>query len=193
MIKPTRLGHAVLRVRDLKRSEEFYSQFLGLEVTGAVDSMVFFGSNIDVHHDLAIIKVADYAHGPEQTGAGLYHLAFEFDSFDQVKEAYRLANVMGIRIARFGDHGDTKGLYGLDPDRIEIELYAFAPEYKDTPLKEVLTRTKPQPDKARRPCMTGITRAALLVCLIIQTSAVPPLTPFWNGGLIRPGPPPMSS
>ncbi len=42
MIKPTRLGHAVLRVRDLKRSEEFYSQFLGLEVKRAGDSMVFF-------------------------------------------------------------------------------------------------------------------------------------------------------
>ena len=34
MIKPSRLGHAVLRVRDLKRSEEFYTQFLGLEVKG---------------------------------------------------------------------------------------------------------------------------------------------------------------
>ena len=30
MIKPTRLGHVVLRVGDLKRSEEFYTKFLGL-------------------------------------------------------------------------------------------------------------------------------------------------------------------
>ena len=139
MIKPSRLGHAVLRVRDLKRSEEFYSQFLGLEVKRAGDSMVFFRSNIDVDHDLAILKIADDAPGPEQTRVGLYHLAFEFDSFDQVKEAYRLAKQMSIRIGGFGDHGDTKGLYVLDPDGIEVELYALAPEYEDTPLEEVRT------------------------------------------------------
>ncbi len=91
---------------------------------------------------MAILKIADDAPGPEPTRAGLYHLAFEFDSFDQVKEAYRLANELGIRIAGFGDHGDTKGLYVLDPDGIEIELYALAPEYKDTPLEEVLARTE---------------------------------------------------
>ena len=142
MIKPSRLGHAVLRVRDLQRSEVFYNRFLGLEVKGrAGDSMVFFRSNDDVDHDLAILKIADDAPGPEQTRVGLYHLAFEFDSVDKIKDAYRLANEMGIRIAGFGDHGDTKGLYVLDPDGIEIELYALAPEYKDTPLEEVLTRT----------------------------------------------------
>ena len=53
MIKPSRLGHVVLRVRDLKRSEEFYTQFLGLGVRDrAGDSMVFFTSDPDIHHDL---------------------------------------------------------------------------------------------------------------------------------------------
>ena len=43
MIKPRNLGHLVLRVRDLKRSEEFYTKFMGLEVSGpGGDSMVFF-------------------------------------------------------------------------------------------------------------------------------------------------------
>lgn len=143
MIKPSRLGHAVLRIRDLQRSEEFYTRFLGLEVKGrGGDSMVFFRSNKDVDHDLAILKIADDAPGPEATRVGLYHLAFEFDSLDKVKEAYRLANEMNIRVAGFGDHGDIKGLYVLDPDGIEIELYAIAPEYKDTPLEEILTKTE---------------------------------------------------
>ena len=139
MIKPTRLGHAVIRVRDLARSEEFYNKFLGLEVKGrGGDSMVFFRSNKDVDHDLAIQRLGDDAPGPEETRVGLYHLAFEFDSFDQVREAYRMAREMGVRIAGYGDHGEIKGLYVLDPDGIEIELYAEAPELKDTPLEEVL-------------------------------------------------------
>ena len=140
MLKPSKLGHAVLRVRNLERSKEFYNGFLGLEIkSSGGSSMVFFRSNVDVDHDLAIQKIADDAPGPEQTRVGLYHLAFEFDSFDQVVEAYRLVKERNITIAGFGDHGDIKGLYVLDPDGIEIELYALAPEHKDTPLEQILT------------------------------------------------------
>ncbi len=149
MIKPRNLGHLVIRVRDLKRSEEFYTKFMGLEVNDrGGDSMVFFRSNDGVHHDLAIAKIADDAPGPEQDRVGLYHFAYEFDSFDQLREAYRMVNEMGIRIAGFGDHGESKGLYILDPDGIEIELSAFAPEHQDTPLEELLTRTTGETVKA---------------------------------------------
>ena len=141
MVKPQRLGHVVLRVRDLQRSEEFYTQIVGLEVKGrGGDQMVFFRSNKDVDHDLAIAKLGDDAPGPEQTRVGLYHVAYEFDSIDDIKEAYRVVNEKGVTIAGYGDHGDTKGLYILDPDGIEIELFALALELENTPLKEILTQ-----------------------------------------------------
>ena len=141
MIKPRNLGHLVIRVRDLKISEEFYTKFLGLEVSGrGGDSMVFFRSNDSVHHDLAIAKLDGNAPGPEQDRVGLYHFAYEFESFDEIREAYRLTQELGVRIAGFGDHGESKGLYILDPDGIEIELSAFAPELKATPLQELLTQ-----------------------------------------------------
>ncbi len=141
MIKPRNLGHLVIRVRDLKISEEFYTRFMGLEVSGrGGDSMVFFRSNDSVHHDLAIAKLDGNAPGPEQDRVGLYHFAYEFESFDEIREAYRLTQELGVRIAGFGDHGESKGLYVLDPDGIEIELSAYAPDLKDTPLKELLTQ-----------------------------------------------------
>ena len=144
MIKPTRLGHVVLRVRDLKRSEEFYTKFLGLEVKGrGGDRMVFFRSNEDTDHDLAISNVGADAPGPEANRVGMYHLAYEFDSIEDIKEAYRLTQELGVEIAGFGDHGEIKGLYVRDPDGIEIELCAFAPEYKDTPLEQLLTQGEP--------------------------------------------------
>jgi len=120
MIKPRNLGHLVIRVRDLKISEEFYTKFMGLEVSGrGGDSMVFFRSNDSVHHDLAIAKLDGDAPGPEQDRVGLYHFAYEFESFDEIREAYRLTQELGVRIAGFGDHGESKGLYILDPDGIE--------------------------------------------------------------------------
>jgi len=144
MIKPTRLGHVVLRVRDLKRSEEFYTKFLGLEVKGrGGDRMVFFRSNEDTDHDLAISNVGADAPGPEANRVGMYHLAYEFDSIEDIKDAYRLTQELGVEIAGFGDHGEIKGLYVRDPDGIEIELCAFAPEYKDTPLEQLLTQGEP--------------------------------------------------
>ena len=150
MVKPRRLGHVVLRVRDLQRSEEFYTQVVGLEVKGrGGDRMVFFRSNKDVDHDLAIAKLGDDAPGPEQTRVGLYHVAYELGSIDEIKEAYRLVNEKGVRIAGYGDHGDTKGLYILDPDGIEIELYALAPEHENTPLEEILTQGSQEKAVAR--------------------------------------------
>ena len=107
--------------------------------------MVFFRSNQDTDHDLAITNLGDDAPGPEATRVGMYHLAYEFESIEDIKEAYRLAKELGVKIAGFGDHGEIKGLYVLDPDGIEIELCVFAPEYKDTPLEQLLTQASGEP------------------------------------------------
>ena len=140
MIKPSRLGHLVIRVRDLDLSEKFYTQVLGLEVKDrAGDSMVFFRSNPDVDHDLAIMKISSDAPPPEPDRVGLYHFAYELGSIEEIKDAYQVVQDKGVRVAGFGDHGNTKGLYILDPDGIEIELYAEAPEWEGTPLQEILT------------------------------------------------------
>ena len=139
MIKPSRLGHVVIRVRDLERSEQFYTQVLGLEVSNrAGDVMVFFRSNPDVDHDLAIMKIGDDAPPPEPDRVGLYHFAYELGSLDELKDAYRVVREHGVPVAGFGDHGAAKGLYILDPDGIEIELYIQAPEYEEESLQELL-------------------------------------------------------
>lgn len=109
---------------------------------------MFFRSNDDVHHDLAITKLDGNAPGPEQNRVGLYHFAYEFDSFEEIREACRLTQELGVRIAGFGNHGESKGLYVLDPDGIEIELSASAPELKGTPLKELLAQGSGQAVRA---------------------------------------------
>ena len=138
-ISPTRLGHIVLRVRNLNRSEEFYSGILGLEVKGRhEDKMVFLRSNPDVDHDLALVAIGDQAPGPEANRVGLYHFAYEFGSIDELRTAYRLVVDNSISIAGYGDHGDTKGLYILDPDGNEVELYALVPGSESLSLESLL-------------------------------------------------------
>ncbi|MGO9601865.1 MAG: VOC family protein [Candidatus Binataceae bacterium] len=45
MIKPDRIGHVVIQVRDLARSTRFYSEVLGLQVMKVEPGMVFFASH----------------------------------------------------------------------------------------------------------------------------------------------------
>jgi catechol-2,3-dioxygenase len=42
MINPDRIGHVVLKVRNLERSRQFYSEVLGLEVMFEIPGMAFW-------------------------------------------------------------------------------------------------------------------------------------------------------
>ena len=140
MIKPRMLGHLVIRVRDAQRSEDFYTKILGLEVRNRIrgGKMRFFTSNPEIDHELAVAEIGDEAVGPVAEHVGLYHMAWELADFDELKGAYQVVLDNDVDVAGFGDHGATKGLYIRDPDGIEIELYAYAPDFEKTPLQEIL-------------------------------------------------------
>ncbi|MCI0848700.1 MAG: VOC family protein [Chloroflexi bacterium] len=141
MIKLNGLGHLVIRVRDAQRSEDFYHKVLGLEVRNRTrgGKMIFFTSNPDVDHELAVAELGADAVGPFPDQVGLYHMAWELADMDELKDAYQVVLDNNVEIAGFGDHGETKGLYIRDPDGIEIELFVVAPEFEKTPLEEILT------------------------------------------------------
>ncbi len=142
MIKPSMLGHVVIRVRDAQRSEDFYTKVLGLEVRNRTrgGKMRFFTSNPEIDHELAVAEIGEDAVGPVSEHVGMYHMAWELANMDEIKDAYRVVLDNDVDVAGFGDHGVVKGLYIRDPDGIEIELYAYAPEFEETPLQEILTR-----------------------------------------------------
>jgi catechol-2,3-dioxygenase len=124
-----RLNHAVLYVRDAHRSAEFYSQVLGFERLMEMPSAVFLRAPGSTHdHDLGLFSIGDAA-GASPAGqqtVGLYHLAWEVDTLDELE---RLARVLGDRGALVGasDHGSTKALYAKDPDGLEFELTWLVP------------------------------------------------------------------
>jgi catechol-2,3-dioxygenase len=144
-ISTTKLGHLVLRVRDLERSTRFYTEVLGLRKTGEISGvMAFFStqSNAD-SHDLALMRLGAGAPGPDPTQVGLYHFAYQVESEEALAEAHRTLQEAGVRIVGTGDHGVSKGIYILDPDGIEIEITYEVPQERWPAGANAFAGTKP--------------------------------------------------
>ena len=117
-----KLSHAVLFVSDLERSRPFYEKALGLEfVTGRPGGAFFRAPGSEQHHDLALFEVGPQALNPPQGSVGLYHLAWEVGTIDELAEAVESLSELGALVGA-SDHGATKSLYAKDPDGIEFEV-----------------------------------------------------------------------
>src|SRR6516225_3403376 len=89
MIAIRRLNHAVLYVRDARRSAAFYSEALGMVVAGEFgDGAAVFLRAPDTtnDHDLGLFSIGSQAPPPQPGRVGLYHLAWEVDSLQDLVE-----------------------------------------------------------------------------------------------------------
>jgi catechol 2,3-dioxygenase len=119
------LGHVVLKVQSLERSETFYSQVLGMPVISRISDpvhMTFF--SLGNHHDLAAIEIGEHAPSPDPTATGLAHVAFKIgDSLEEFCSAKTDLDAAGIAILYEANRALTKSLHLHDPDGNEVELY----------------------------------------------------------------------
>ena len=127
----TRLNHAVLYVRDAERSAEFYGDVLGFRrlAVGFPGAVFLQAAGSTNDHDLGLFSVGNPPSEPEggrRRGVGLYHLAWEVDTLEELE---RIAGALAAAGALTGasDHGTTKALYGRDPDGIEFEISWLVP------------------------------------------------------------------
>jgi len=126
-MKVQSLGHVVVKVTDLQKSEKFYNGVLGMPVCARFDEdgmkMTFF--SLGNHHDLALMQVTGEVPADEQS-VGLHHVAFCIgNSLDQLREARDEVEGAGFEAEPI-DHEVTKSLYVLDPDGNSVELYVDA-------------------------------------------------------------------
>lgn len=129
-----RVGHVVLRVKDVQRSRRFFEDVLGFPVVGENErGMVFFSTDVkDNHHMLAILPAKEGATMPTPDHVGMQHVSFELGSFAELQEAYRLFKEKGVNIRYTTFHGVSKSVYFNDPDGNLLEVYCNVPpeEYR---------------------------------------------------------------
>ena len=123
MIPVARLNHAVLYVRDAGVAAEFYASLFGFEVVERMGNRAVFmraggGTN---HHDLGLFSVGENAPRPPRGSTGLYHLAWEVPTIEDLATAAQELRAAGA-LGGATDHGVSKSLYGADPDGNEFEI-----------------------------------------------------------------------
>jgi catechol 2,3-dioxygenase-like lactoylglutathione lyase family enzyme len=129
-IRPRKLGHLVLVVRDVRKSVEFYTEVVGLEVSDWIgDQMCFLRCGAD-HHDLALAQIPPDAPDrddlPCYSRPGMEHFSYLVDSVAEMERAVEILKARGVEIVRgIGKHGPGENCFLVfkDPDGNNVELY----------------------------------------------------------------------
>lgn len=124
MIPVRRLNHAVLFVADIERAVDFYTAAFGFSVVAwemggrAAFLRAADGGN---HHDLGLFQASGAPHPPTGSITGLYHLAWEVPTVEDLAAARETLRRLGAYTGE-SDHGATLSIYGADPDGNEFEV-----------------------------------------------------------------------
>jgi catechol 2,3-dioxygenase len=124
--KVQKLGHVVLRVKDLQRSVAFYTKVLGFHVSDVYPEtmmkggMAFLRCNAD-HHCLALVGGMK----GDASAKELHHLAFEVATLDEVVRAREHLRAAGVKIDFDGRRraGCQVAVEFRDPDNHFLEIF----------------------------------------------------------------------
>jgi catechol-2,3-dioxygenase len=125
------MNHAVLYVRDARRTQSFYADVLGFTtvIEHPDGAFVFMrGPASPNHHDIAFFSIGEQA-APSEAGrrtVGLYHLAWEVPTLAELAEMRDRLTAAGALVGA-SDHGANKSLYARDPDGLEFEVMWLVP------------------------------------------------------------------
>ena len=127
----TVIGHLHLKVSDLDRAIQFYTEVLGFELTTRMGRQAAFLSAGGYHHHIGLNTWESRGGNPPPPHAtGLFHFAILLPS--RVALAQTLQRLLDHNwpIDGASDHGVSEAIYLRDPDQNGIELY------RDRPLEE---------------------------------------------------------
>ncbi|MEX0752842.1 MAG: VOC family protein [Xanthobacteraceae bacterium] len=122
MLKTQGVLHFTIPVKDLDRSEKFYTEILGMEKIRRNDHMVFMRAGED---DYFVLTYSDKPIDPNPEGGTEIHHAFRVTA-QEYDRAMKFLTSKGIKLLKEEDRrkGTFQGrsAYFLDPDRNVVEL-----------------------------------------------------------------------
>ncbi|MDH3444500.1 MAG: VOC family protein [Deltaproteobacteria bacterium] len=141
VVKNGALGHIVLNVADLKKSENFYSSVLGLKVSARnKQTKMTFLSYGREHHDIALQALP---RGAKHVGGKgmpkLHHFCIYVDSDDVIEKLYPVLKRRKIQIVSGPETlvvAGNRSISFADPDGNRVEIACNANKFKHDQRKK---------------------------------------------------------
>jgi catechol 2,3-dioxygenase len=129
------LGHIVLNVADLKKSERFYREILGLKVSARNrDTAMIFMSYGKEHHDIALQALPQGVRHVSGNGAPkLHHFCIYVDSNEIIDSIYPVLKRKKIPVVSGPETlivAGNRSISFLDPDGNRVEIACNANKFK---------------------------------------------------------------
>jgi len=146
------LGHIVLNVADLKKSERFYRTVLGLKVSARnLQTQMTFMSYGREHHDIALQalpKGAKHVHGKGL--AKLHHFCFYVGKNEIIDQLYPILKRRKIPVVSGPETlvvAGNRSVSFLDPDGNRVEIACNANKFKFDHRKKAAPPRRKQKDE----------------------------------------------
>jgi catechol-2,3-dioxygenase len=126
-IKRPVFHHILLKTTRIQAMIDWYAAVVGFEVVHQ-DPAIAFLSNDGANHRMSLLSTPLLHDDPDfQKHAGMHHVAFEYDTVDDLLETWvRLRDDLQIEPHMSLHHGPTLSFYYVDPDGNSVELQADA-------------------------------------------------------------------
>ncbi|MEL6985551.1 MAG: VOC family protein [Actinomycetota bacterium] len=122
---PAKLAHVVLRSPRYDEVIEWYRTVLEAEVMVRTPGVSFLTYD-EEHHRIAVINAPGITDA-DPKAAGVDHIAFTYDTIDDLFATYERLKSLGIEPHWTINHGPTLSFYYADPDgnRVELQIDVF--------------------------------------------------------------------
>src|SRR5574344_1566148 len=117
--------HTMIRVKDIEKSLKFYQDFIGLELKKKKrldDCWLYFLTDKQGTCEIELTLNDEIPDNGYDIGSGFGHLAFEVDSFDEVKKLMKTYNYKYLYEPYQISQVSSTVAFLKDPDGYEIEL-----------------------------------------------------------------------
>lgn len=115
-----RVESVTLKIKDMKRSLDFYVDKLGFKLISNKDNVY----NLGVDNNILVTLVEDTNATPKAPTSGLYHFALLLPNRKYLGQLINHFIRINLPIIGGSDHGVSEALYLNDPDGNGIEIYS---------------------------------------------------------------------
>lgn len=130
-IRPRQLAHVVYRTRRFQQMLQWYARVFRAEIGTQKGGLAFLTFDAE-HHRFALVDLSAFAPAPAEPErrslVGIDHVAYTYDSLDDLLENYAELKAEGILPYWCVHHGLTISMYYADPDgnQMEFQVDVFA-------------------------------------------------------------------